>query len=149
MNVIELRNPQVLTKPDLAFLLKRAVESGAFLAPQGFDSVAEDIFNFVVDPNQFMILGAEKGQWKSVILGYFPGTKLFPYPTIVNFYNEGSRALSREMGAYLMDFVVEHGYTQVLAVNSSGHSDEVWLKGLTPQGATGTITGSLAMFEVE
>ncbi len=149
MDVITLREPRALVKPDLAALLKRAVESGVFLAPNGFDMVAEDIFNMVVDEGQFLILGAEKGQWKAVIMGYFPGTKMFPYPTIVNFYNEGSRALSREMGAYLMDFIVEHGYTQVLAVNSSGHADEVWLKGITPKGATSYITGSLAMFEVE
>lgn len=149
MHVIELRDPQVLMKADLQQLLKRAVESGTFLAPQGVESVAEDIFNFVVRDDQFMFLGAEKGQWKGVIMGYLPAGHMFPYPTIVNFYNEGSRALSREMGAALMDFIVERGYTQVLAVNSSGHSDEVWLKGLTPTGAKSYITGSLSMFEVE
>ncbi len=59
MHVINLRDPQVLAKADLQALLKRAVESGVFLAPQGFDTVAEDIFNFVVEPHMIMILGAE------------------------------------------------------------------------------------------
>lgn len=149
MAVIELRDPRALMKADLQQLLKRAVDSGVFLAPNGFDAVAQDIFNFVTDELQFMILGAENGQWKAVILGYLPASQLFPYPTIVTFYNEGSRTLSREMGEYLMDFITEHGYTQMLAMNSSGHSDEVWLKGLTPNGAESFIAGSLAVFEVK
>ena len=149
MAVIELRNPQVLAKADLQDLLKRSVESGVFLAPQGVDSVADDIFRLVTEPHQFLLLGAEHGEWKGVIMGYFPSGRMFPYPTIVNFYNEGSRALSREMREYLLDFIVEHGYTRMLAVNSSGHSDDIWLKGLTPAGANSYIAGSLAMFEIE
>lgn len=149
MHVIELRTPQALLKPDLQAFLRRAVESGTFLAPAGFDTVAEDIWNFVIDPQQFMFLGAEKGEWKAIAIGYLPVGNLFPYPTIVLFYNEGSRALSRAVGDQLMDFIVSRGYTRILAVNSSGREDKVWMRGLTPDGAISHIAGSLAVFEVE
>lgn len=149
MDVIEMRQPRALLIPDVQQLLRRAVESGVFLAPGGFETVAEDIFNFVTDPQQFMLLGAEDGKFRSVVLGYLPVGNLFPYPTVVLFYNEGSRALSRATGKALMDTIVSNGYTRILAVNSSGHEDEVWMRGITPEGANSYIAGSLAVFEVE
>lgn len=147
--VIELTNPQVLAKADLQALLKSAVEAGSFLAPNGWDTVAPDIINFVVDPNQFMILGAENGEWKGCVLGYFPVGNLFPYPTVVCIYNQGSRELSRAMRDQLLETLLVKGYTKMLAVNTSGHEDAVWQRGLTPQGATSEIVGSLALFEVK
>lgn len=149
MNVIELRNVNALLIPDIQQLLKRAVTAAPFLAPAGFDNVAQDLMNFIIDPNQFMILGAESGKFQSVVLGYFPVGNLFPYPTIVLFYNEGSRKLSRATQNEVMDIVLSHGYTHLLAINSSGRKDEVWLRGLTAEGGTGKIAGSLAIFEVK
>lgn len=149
MHVVELRNPRALFIPDIQQLLKRAVEQGTFLAPAGFDSVAEDLFNFVTDEQQFMLLGAEDGGMKAVILGYLPVGNLFPYPTIVMIYNEGSRQLSRAMQDHLLDLLVSRGYTRMIAVNTSGHLDKVWLRGLTPEGVTSYIAGSLGVFEVE
>jgi hypothetical protein len=148
MNVIELRNPNALGITDIQQLIKRAVESGALLAPGGFDTVAADIFTFVTDPNQFMLLGAEDGAFKSVVLAFLPVGNLFPYPTVVLFYNEGSRALSKATQDKLLDIMLEHGYTRLLAVNSSKRGDKVWQKALTPAGATSNIVGSLALFEV-
>lgn len=147
--VITLREPQVLLKPDLQALLKRAVEAGSFLAPSGWDTVAADIIGFVTDRNQFMILGAENGEWKGVVLGYLPVGNLFPYPTVVCIYNEGTRELSRALQDELLETLTTNGYTRMLAVNASGHEDAVWQRGLTPQGATSKIVGSLALFEVK
>lgn len=149
MTTLVLRNPQALMKPDIQGILQRTVESGVFLAPSGWNSVAQDIIDFVMNPQQFMILGIEAGEFKGCILGFLPHGNLFPYPTVVAIYNEGTRALSKELQAALLDHLLEAGYTRMLAVNSSGHEDAVWLKGLTPEGATGSIVGSLAMFEVK
>ena len=149
MAVVELRQLNALTLPDIQILLKNAVESGALLAPNGFDTVAADMIEFVRDPNQFMFLGAEAGKFRGVVMGYLPVENLFPYPTVVLFYNEGSRKLSREMQDALLDFLMSRGYTRMLGVNSSGKKDDVWLKGMTPEGALSYITGSLVMFEVE
>lgn len=148
MDVIELKEPRALLIPEIQALLKRAVESGVLLAPSGFDTVAQDVFNFVTDENQFMLLGAEEGAFRSVVLGFFPVGNLFPYPTVVLLYNEGSRELSKLTRRKLMDTIVSRGYTRMLAVNSSGYRDDVWLKGLTPDGAQSFIMGSLAVFEV-
>lgn len=149
MNVIELRNINALVKPDILNLLKRAVESGHLLTPYGFDSVAQDMINFVKDPRQFMFLGAENGQFKACAMGFLPNGNLFPYPTIVLLYNEGSRALSRAVQSDMMDFIVSNGYTRVLAVNTSGHEDAVWQRGLTPKDAKSEKVGSLVLFEVK
>lgn len=149
MDVILLRNPQALAKADIQQLLRRAVEGSPFLAPHGFDTVAPDIFSFVTDQQQFMFLGAENGQFKSVVLGFLPVGNLFPYPTVVSFYNEGSRALSRLTQERLLDHILASGYTRILAINGTGHPDPVWLKALTPEGVHSEIAGSLAFFEVK
>lgn len=149
MAAFVLRDPRALAKPEILNLLKRAVEAGTFLAPNGWDTVARDIVNFVVDENQFMILGIQDGKFVGCVLGYFPGGNLFPYPTVVSIYNEGSRETSRELRDELLETLMNAGYTRMLAVNTSGHEDGVWLRGLTPEGATGSIVGSLAMFEVK
>lgn len=149
MEVVRLTDPQALFVPQLAQLLKRAVESGTLLAPGGFDSVTKDIFDFTTDPNQFMLLGAEKGDFKAVVLGFFPNGSLFPYPTVVLIYNEGTKDLSVAMRNKLLDTLVSRGYTRMLAVNASGYTDKAWMKTLTPTGATSKIIGSLGMFEVK
>lgn len=144
-----LRNPQALLLPDLQNHLRRAIESMAFIAPAGFDTIAEDLYKFVVEPRQFLALGAEDGQWKCSCAGFLPGSNLFPYPTISFLYNEGTRALCREVQAEVMDFMVSNGYTQALVVNTSGKNDAAWLRGLTPEGAKSKVVGSLVHFEVK
>lgn len=149
MDVIEVRNPKALAVVEVQQLLKRAVESGALIAPNGFDTVAKDIFEFVTNTQNFMLLGAEQGHFKSVVLGYFPVGNLFPYPTVVLFYNEGSKDLLEATKEKLLDIIVSNGYTSMLAVNGTGHSDRAWLKVLTPkEGVSSKVIGSLAMFEV-
>lgn len=149
MDVVELRDPRALMVPAMQTFLKRALESNALLTPYGFDAVAPDMFDMIVNPTKFMFVGAENGDFKALTMGFLPDGNLFPFPTISLFYNEGSRELSRAIRADTMDFVVSHGYTRLLAVNSSGNTDKAWLRGLTPEGATADIIGSLVMFEVE
>lgn len=149
MAAIVMREPRVLINPAVQTFLKRAVEHSNLLAPAGFDVLANDLFNFVSDPLQFMFMGAEDGQFKCVCLSYLPMGNLFPYPTVVMFYNEGSRQLSREVQELVMDTMLSKGYTQVLAVNASGHKDEVWQRALTPEGAKSKRVGSLVLFEVK
>lgn len=148
MDVVEIRDPRALTVPALQDFLKRALESNALLTPFGFDAVAADIFDMAVNPTKFLFVGAENGEFRALTMGFLPDGNLFPFPTISLFYNEGSRELSREIREQTMDFVVSHGYTRLLAVNSSGHTDKAWLRGITPKGATADIIGSLVMFEV-
>lgn len=148
MNVIQLRRPQALLIPDIQALLGRALAS-ANLAPNGLDSVAKDLFDLVTDDYQFMFLGEEHGKFQSVVFGHLPVGNLYPYPTVVLFYNEGSRALSRHTRDALMDFLLSSGYTRAMAINLTGRSDAVWARGLAPEGARAQILGSFASFEVK
>lgn len=149
MDVIELRNANALRLPDLQGLIKRAVESEVLMTPYGFDSVADDIFSFVVNPTQFMLIGIEKGKYSSLVLGYEPTSKLFPYPTVIMFYNEGSRALLIATKQKLLDILTSKGYTKMLGINGTKRDDKLWLRLFTPKGATSRLVGSMAIFEVE
>lgn len=149
MHVVNLREPKALLIPQIQQLIHRAVDAGTFLAPGGFDTIAQDLFNFTTDPTQFMFLGAEAGEMKAIAAGFLPVGNLFPYPTIVMFYNEGTRALSRAVQDEVMDFIVTQGYTRMLAVNTSGRADDVWQRALTPSDAKSERVGSLVLFEVK
>lgn len=148
MDAIVLRNPRALLIPDVMNLLKRAVESVNLCAPGGFDSVAQDIINFVADDQQFMILGAEDSTFKAVILGFFPTGNLFPYPTVMLYYNEGSRELSKVMRDKVYEYLLGSGYTRMVCINMSGYPDEIWMRALKVDGVTAKIIGSMAEFEV-
>lgn len=148
MDVIELRNPNALLVHEVQALLKKAVASDALLAPGGFDTLAEDLLGFVTNPDHFMLLGAEDGHFKTLLMGYFPNSQLFPYPTVILFYNEGTPELREATQRKYMDIMLSRGYTQSLAVNGSKRSDKAWMKLLTPEGSTSEKIGSLVMFTI-
>lgn len=148
MDAIVLRNSRALLIPDVMNLLKRAVESVHLCAPGGFDSVAQDIINFVQDDQQFMILGAEDSKFKAVVLGFFPTGNLFPYPTVMLYYNEGSRELSHVVREKVYEYLLGSGYTRMVCINMSGYPDEIWMRALKVDGVTARIIGSMAEFEV-
>lgn len=148
MKVIELTVPQVLMAPEVQKILKAAISSDVLLAPGGFDTLAGDLIEFVESPNHFILLGAEDGAFKTVLMGYFPSGQLFPYPTVILFYSEGTPTLREATQQKYIDLMLSRGYTKTLAVNGSKRSDKAWQKVLTPEGTTSKIIGSLAMFEV-
>lgn len=136
MEVIQVRNPQTFLVGETQGLLQRAIERTVHMAPGGFDSIALDVYNMITSDLSFLFLGAEDGKFRLLIMGYLPNNNLFPYPTILSFYNEGSRAL-RDLGKEkLLDFLVSKGYTSAWAVNSSRHRDDVWRKAFEVPGRT-------------
>lgn len=149
MNVFQLRNPQALLLPDVQKIIRDATGSVHFIAPGGFDSVAEDIYKFVVHDNYFLFLGAEDGTFKSLVMGFYPADRLFPYPTITLFYNKGSRALIKETAKVLLDTLQQRGYTSAWAVNATGKSDAAWMRlfGL-PGKTTAKVLGSVVEIKV-
>jgi len=100
----------------------------AFVAPGGFDSIAEDIYKFITHENYFTILGVEAGEFKTVAMGFYPTDKIFPYPTVTLFYSKGSRALLKATGQFLLDTLQQRGYTSAWAVNATGHSNAAWAR---------------------
>jgi hypothetical protein len=111
-------------------------------APAGPDSVAQDFYDFTTDKNLFLFLGMEDGASKALLTGYFPASYLFPYPMITLIYNEGSKDLLRSLIRTATDHVLSRGYSKLWALNGSGRKDEVWLRGLTPEYATGKKVAS-------
>jgi hypothetical protein len=140
---------RALTNPQLTGLISRALESGALLAPVTLDEAAEDIFEFVLDPDKFMIVGMEHGGPTGLMLGYFSTSALFPYPTIVLLYNEGSRAMARALSKAGLDMINTRGYTKALALNGTGRSDNAWIRFMAPEGTSGKVLGSMISLEVD
>ena len=126
--VITLRNPRALMLPNITAIIDRAFTSVKIVAPGGLNTVAEDLFKMINDPLQFLMIGMEAGEPKSVIMGFLPNTNLFPYPTVTLFYNEGSKELLRASKAYLFDTLSQAGYTKCWAINSTGRSDAAWIR---------------------
>jgi hypothetical protein len=149
MEVVELKNPRALGVAEVANLFKRAFEKVKFAAPGGFDSVARDIFEFVTNDNYFVFLGAEKGQFKALAMGFYPSNNIFPYPTITLIYNEGSKELKDLLVRKMVDTMVSMGYTACWAINASGHSDKVWLKAVVPNYGDAEFLGSVYEFKIK
>lgn len=148
MEIIQLRNPNALMVPEVQRILKAAVESDALMAPGGLSSVAEDLIEYVTNPNHFLFLGAEAGKFKAMLMGHFPNGQLFPYPQVIVLYNEGSKELKTAIQQRYIDIMLERGYTKTLAMNGSKRSDRAWLKSLTPPNCKAEPLGTVMLMEV-
>lgn len=138
MEVVQVRNPRALMIPEVQQLVKQAVESNIIAAPGGFDSVAKDVFDYVTQEHQFMLLGAENGHFKTLVMGFMPNGNLFPYPSVVLFYAQPktTKALRDATSAKLLDILVSAGYTSAWAFNATGNTDAAWSRFFTIPGRT-------------
>lgn len=134
--VVELKNPRALLAPEVEKLLRKASVSTAFVAPAGFDAIASDLFELVTNENSFILIGFEEGEARSVVWGFFPYNKLFPYPTVQMFYSDGSKELLQMMRDRLLEVLLARGYTTAWAVNVTGKSDRAWMKVFETPGKT-------------
>ena len=132
-----LRNPRALLIPDVAMLIKRAVEGTEHVAPGGIDTTAKEFFDYTTAEDKFLFLGMEDGAPKGLVMGYFPDSALFPLPMVTLIYNEGTKALSKKMQEAVVDHISAHGYSKFWAMNATGKSDAVWIRALTPKGVKG------------
>jgi hypothetical protein len=115
----------------------------------GFDSIAADLFELVTNDNYFLLIGFEEGEAKSVAWGFFPASRMFPFPTIQLFYSEGSKELLLAMKERLLDVLLERGYTKAWAVNITGKSNAAWTKVFETAGKTKiSVLGSVMELSV-
>lgn len=147
--IVELRNPKALMMPNVMGLLKRVLKSDAFLNPVELSDAAEDLLAFVIQDNQFMFLGAENGDFKSMMLVSAITSPLFPLPFIIADYNEGTRSLHREMKTFAVDRLVGLGYTRVMAMNGTAASDEVWQRAMALPGLNVIPLGTIHTVEIK
>ena len=138
-----LRNPRALLIPNVAMLIKRAVEGTEHVAPGGIDTTAKEFFDYTTEEDKFLFLGMEDGAPKGLVMGYFPDSALFPLPMVTLIYNEGTKALTKAMLQATFDHITANGYSKVWAINTTGKSDKAWIRALTPKGATGRIIANV------
>jgi hypothetical protein len=112
--------------PDVSAMVQRAVTSVDFASPDGPGGVAKDVFEFVTNPQFFVLMGMEDGSAKALAFGSFPSSHLFPFPVISLIYNEGSLALGIMLKKAIFSTITEAGYSKAWAINGSGHSDKAW-----------------------
>ncbi len=141
--VILLRNPRALLVPEVAMLLKRAVEGTDHVAPGGVDTTAKEFFDYTTNESMFLFLGMEDGAPKGLVMGYFPDSALFPLPMVTLIYNEGTKALLKTMSKGIVDHITAHGYSKFWAMNATGKSDKAWVRALTPKGTTGRVIANV------
>ena len=138
-----LRNPRALLIPEVAMLIKRAVEATKHAAPGGIDTVAKEFFDYTIDEDKFLFLGMEDGTPKGLEMGYFPDSALFPLPMVTLIYNEGTKALTKTMVKTTVDHITANGYSKFWAMNATGHTDKAWIRALTPKGTTGRVIANV------
>ncbi len=141
--VILLRNPRALLVPEVAMLLKRAVEGTEHVAPGGVDTTAKEFFDYTTDESMFLFLGMEDGAPKGLEMGYFPDSALFPLPMVTLIYNEGTKALTKAMLTATVEHISARGYSKFWAMNATGKSDKAWIRALTPKGTTGRVIANV------
>ncbi len=141
--IVLLRNPRALLIPDVAMLIKRAVESTEHVAPGGIDTTAKEFFDYTTDEDKFLFLGMENGAPKGLEMGYFPDSALFPFPMVTLIYNEGTKALTKVMLTATVEHITAHGYSKFWAMNATGRSDKTWIRALTPKGTTGHVIANV------
>ncbi len=147
--VILLRNPRALLVPDVAMLIKRAVEGTDHVAPGGIDTTAKEFFDYTTDESMFLFLGIEDGTPKGLVMGYFPDSALFPSPMVTLIYNEGTKALSKKMQEAIVEHISAHGYGKFWAMNATGKSDAVWIRALTPKGVKGRTIATMIEMAIQ
>lgn len=125
---IRIQNPAALLTPELSLFLKDALTSSPLAMPGGWDSMAGTLYTYVTDARFFLIVGIESGAFQALAFGFLPGTNLYPYPTINLFFAKpkSSIAVKRAVQAKILAHILEHGYNRCLAINATGHPDEVW-----------------------
>lgn len=133
MQTLHIKNPNALANPALVDLFRRGITAQKEAAPYGIDRCAEDIFNFVNDPQFVTVVGVVEGEFTTLMINVLPSTQIFPFPTVLMIYNDAKagtevRAAVEER---MIDIMLEKGYTQYRTANMSGHSDKAWERALS------------------
>ena len=146
MEIIQATNPAILDAEPIRELFRKAFTFSPVVKVD-FDAAIPDILFILESPRFKVFLGQEDYQYKGLMVVSLPESLLFPYPEIVTFYNEGSKALSSALIKAGVDFGKANGYTRVWAINASGKPDPLWLRAFGKQ-AKPRVIGSLVEFDI-
>lgn len=144
VNVVRVQNPKILGVKEIQELFTKAFKDNPFTS---FEDAAEDFVALVADPQVGVFIGAEKGEFKGLVIIVLPMNKLAPLPQVYQFHSSGSSALKKALIKAGVDFVVENGYTRFLALNVTSKADEAYGKLFKVAGKSKKV-GSLLEFEI-
>lgn len=146
--VANFTNPQALTQEPVLNILREAFPEGGNVAPEGFDAAASDFVRAIQDPNTYLLVGMEKGEFRGVVLMSVPANKIAARPQVIHFFNKGSMKMRDALLEEMTRIIAEEGFATFSAVNASGKSDEAWLKTFKKAGQAERI-GSLFKFNID
>lgn len=147
MAVFALKNAQALLVPQVQEFMKRVFPKGNLLNPLGFEVNPNPIIEVINSNDKVLLIGVEDGEWKCLSMAGLPDGVGTVDPYSGHFYNEGKAALRNEVLQATVDFVLQNGYTSIVALHSSGKADEPWLRMLKKFGEP-TKIGSIYRFKV-
>jgi hypothetical protein len=127
MQILTLRDPNALANPSFQTFLQTALSSN-FSVNSNLSDVVQELVAYMTQPNMFMLVGMEDGEFRGLLLAHLPLSRMFPVPMITFLYSAGTPELRIALCDRIMDIFVSHGYTKSWAWNSSGHSDKAWEK---------------------
>lgn len=147
VDVVTLSNPEAMLREDVQDLFRRAFPEGGLVAPDGFDSVAEDFVKLVLDNNSEVLVAADKTGLKGLAIILYPDSPIIPTPQVFHLYCQGSFRAKDTLVQAVVDKVREKGYTRMWAINGTGKPDAVWARAFRKAGQPKPV-GSVMEFDL-
>ncbi len=114
--VIRVQNPLALKVPEVKALVQRAFEKGT-LAGKWTDELEYAIALVIGDPKSGVFVGQESNAFKALLIINLPASPLIPAPVVYTVYNEGTKALLKQMANEGVAFGKANGYDHFWGVN--------------------------------
>lgn len=147
VEVVRLRDPRALDAAPLQELMVKAFPEGQNLLPQGYVANPEMFKRIVEFDHLHLLVGAEKGEFKGLVLIVMPASAFIVEPQVGHFYNGGSAAMRDALIEKTVSTIVGKGYTTFRAQNMTDASDEAWMRIYKKAGKAEKI-GSIFKFEI-
>lgn len=123
--VVRLTNPEAFKQEEVQAHFRAAFEKNPMA---DFETALGELVALPSDPMVAMLIGAEKGKLKGLVIACLPRSALTPIPNVYHFYNAGSAKLREALVKATVDFFLEAGYTRFWAINTAGDNDEAYMK---------------------
>lgn len=123
--VVRLTNPEAFKRDEVQALFREAFESNMMAT---YDKAIGELVAISSDPLVALLVGAEKGELRGLVIACLPRSTLTATPSVYHFYNSGSAKLREALVKATVDFFLEAGYTRFWAINTLGDNDEAYAK---------------------
>lgn len=114
--VIRVQNPLALKIPEVKELFVK-VFKGQTLAKEWSDALEWEVVNVIGNPKNGVFLGQEGGKFKALLIINLPTSLLLPKPVVYTVYNDGTRALMKQIANEGIAFLKANGHNTFWGVN--------------------------------